>query len=130
MSGGGTLPGPEAPQDGKAAISPYAVLKNRDFFLYLTGRFIASFGQQMLAVTVGWEVYDRTHSKLALAYVGLAQVVPMFLFIFPAGHVADNFNRKQIIIWMQLLFGVPLARPGCGFWPFGRMSSGSIAVCS
>ncbi len=107
MNGGGKLPdstGPDA-----AAVSPYAVLKSRDFLLYLTGRFIASFGQQMLAVTVGWEIYERTHSKLALGYVGLVQMVPMFLFIFPAGHTADNYNRKKIIAWMQLLFGVACA---------------------
>ena len=109
MNGGGSLPEPVQPVEDKSAGSPYAVLKNRDFFLYLTGRFIASFGQQMLAVIVGWEIYDRTHSTLALAWVGLAQIVPMFLFIFPAGHVADNYNRKLIIIWMQLLFGVACA---------------------
>jgi len=105
MNGGGALPESTRPPDLEPAINPYAVLKNRDFLLYLSGRFIASFGQQMLAVTVGWEIYERTHSKLALGIVGLVQMVPMFLFIFPAGHVADNYNRKKVIVWMQLLFG-------------------------
>ncbi len=109
MNGGGTLPESVKPPDLEPAKSPYAVLKNRDFLLYLSGRFIASFGQQMLAVTVGWEIYERTHSKLALGFVGLVQMVPMFLFIFPAGHVADNYNRKKVIIWMQLLFGAACA---------------------
>lgn len=93
----------EAPGSGDSH-DPYGVLKNRDFLLFLIGRFIASFAQQALAVTVGWEIYERTGSKLALGIVGLVQMVPMFLFIFPAGHVADNYNRKRIIFWMQLLF--------------------------
>src|SRR5437868_947113 len=81
---------------------PYAVLRNRDFLLYLIGRFVASLGQQMLTLAVGWELYDRTHSALALAMVGLTQMVPMVLFTLPAGHVADNYNRKRIIVLMTL----------------------------
>ncbi len=107
--------GPEAaPESGEtpgaeAKASPYALLRNRDFALYVTGRFIASFGQQMLAVAVGLEIWDRTHSKLDLGYVGLAQVVPMFLFTLPSGHVADNYSRKKVIIWMQCALGLAYA---------------------
>ena len=60
---------------------PYSVLRNRDFLLYLIGRFVASLGQQMLTLAVGWELYDRTHSALALAMVGLTQMVPMVLIV-------------------------------------------------
>ena len=35
---------------------PYAVVRNRDFALYLIGRLAASVGQQMLTVAVGWEL--------------------------------------------------------------------------
>ena len=96
---------PEPLEPAGPAPGPYALLGNRDFMLYVVGRFIASFGQQMLAVTVGLEIWDRTHSKLCLGYVGLAQAVPMFLFTLPAGHVADNYNRKKVIIWMQSAMG-------------------------
>src|ERR1044071_4435123 len=84
---------------------PYAVLRNRDFLLYLMGRFIASVGQQMLTVAVGWELYERTGSTLALGLVGLTNVVPMFLFTLPAGHLADNLNRKRIIVSMTGVIG-------------------------
>src|SRR2546429_5866642 len=86
-----------------AAEHPYAVLRDRDFLLYLTGRFIASIGQQMLTVGVGWELYERTHSALNLGLVGLTQMVPMVLFTLPAGHVADNYNRKRLIVLMTLV---------------------------
>ena len=79
---------------------PYAVLRNRDFVLYLIGRLVASFGQQMLTVAVGWELYERTHSALALGLVGLTQMIPMVLCTLPAGHVADNYERKRIVIAM------------------------------
>jgi MFS family permease len=81
---------------------PYAVLRNRDVVLYLVSRFVASLGQQMLTLAVGWELYERTHSSLALGLVGLSQMVPMILFTLPAGHVADNHERKRIIILTTL----------------------------
>ena len=64
---------------------------------------MASIGQQMLTVAVGWELYERTHSYLALGFVGLTQMIPMVLFTLPAGHVADNFARKRIILWMTAI---------------------------
>lgn len=84
---------------------PYAVLRNRDLVLYLTGRFVASLGQQMLTVAVGWELYERTNSALALGLVGLTQMIPMVLFTLPAGHVADNYDRKHVILLMTLVIG-------------------------
>ncbi|MEI9961898.1 MAG: MFS transporter [Limisphaerales bacterium] len=78
--------------------SPYAVLRNVDFIRYLIGRFVASLGQQMLVVAIDWELYERTGSALALAFVGLSQMVPMILCTLPAGHFADNFSRKKIIL--------------------------------
>ena len=92
---------PDTPEVSGPEVGPYALLRNGNFLSYLIARFISSFGQQMLAGVVGWEIYDRTNSKLMLGYVGLVQVIPMFLFTFPAGHVADNYNRKSVIQWMQ-----------------------------
>src|SRR6266513_3802577 len=95
-------PGPSADSTDLAAAAtatgPYAVLQNPDFLLYLIGRFVASLGQQMLTVAVGWELYERTHSPLMLGLVGLTQMAPMLLFTLPAGHVADNYDRKRIIL--------------------------------
>jgi len=88
---------PDAPPPSQGSDA-YAVLRDRDFLLYLVGRFVASFGQLMFVMAVGWELYDRTGSAMALAFVGLTLVVPMALFTLPAGHVADNFNRKQVIV--------------------------------
>jgi MFS family permease len=79
---------------------PYAIFRNRDFTIYLMGRLVAVFGQQMFVLAVIWEIYERTGSALALGLVGLTQVIPMFLFTLPAGHVADNYNRKRIVALM------------------------------
>lgn len=88
---------PKSP-DVPAGSHPYDVLRNANFLRYLLGRFIANSGQQMFAMAVGWEIYERTGSAMALGLVGLTQVVPMFLFTLPAGHLADNHSRKRIIM--------------------------------
>lgn len=84
---------PQVPRD-----HPYAIFQNRDFARYLSGRLVAVIGQQMLLVAVGWELYERTGSALALGFVGLSELVAMLLFTLPAGHLADNYNRKRIIM--------------------------------
>jgi MFS family permease len=106
---------------------PYAVLQNRNFLLYLIGRFIASIGQQMLTVAVGWELYERTGMALALGIVGLTNVVPMFLFTLPAGHLADNINRKRIIVTMTGVIGIASIGLALASW-FGAPTAW-IYVC-
>jgi MFS family permease len=85
-----------------AGNDSYAPLRNPDVLLYLVGRFAASLGQQMLTLAVGWEIFERTHSALNLGLVGLTQMGPMVLFTLPAGHIADNYDRKRLIILMNL----------------------------
>ena len=94
------LPPPPVPTSGD---HPYAIFRNRNFTFYLLGRLVALFGQLMFAMAVSWELYERTGSALALGLVGLTQMVPMLLFTLPAGHVADNFNRKRVVMWMTMV---------------------------
>jgi MFS family permease len=72
----------------------------------LTGRFITSFSSEMLSFAIGWELWIRTHSAFALGLVGLVQVVPVILLSLPAGHVADQFNRRRIVLTSQLLLAL------------------------
>jgi MFS family permease len=100
---------PDEPIIKAVAESPYAVLRNADFFRYLIGRFVASLGQQMLVMAIDWELYHRTHSALPLAFVGLSLMIPMILFTVPAGHIADIFNRKKIVLAATLILAVASA---------------------
>lgn len=97
---------PDEPAAQPADDHPYAVLRNADYSRYLAGRFVASLGQQMLVVAIDWELYSRTHSALSLALVGLSLMVPMILFTVPAGHCADTFSRKRIILMATLALAV------------------------
>jgi MFS family permease len=88
---------------------PYLALRHRDFRIFVAGRFIITLGEQMLTVAIGWEIYQRTHSALALGLVGLVQIVPVLLFSLPAGQVADRLSRKHIVLVTQTAMGLGAA---------------------
>ena len=86
-----------------ARHDPYAALRFRDFRFLLVGQFLTAFGTQMVSFGIGWELWLRTHSELALGLVGLVQVIPVILLSLPAGNVADSYNRKRIVMIVQVM---------------------------
>jgi len=93
----GTLEKPALKHD------PYAAFRVPAFSFYSLGNVISVIGRQMLIVSVEWELYQHTHSATALGLVGLAIAGPVVLLSLPAGHIADRFNRKYIILLSQLV---------------------------
>ena len=80
------------------AHDPYTVLRDANFRRLVLAGMVATVGNQMQGVAIGWELYERTSSPLALGMVGLAQVLPVILLAIPAGHAADRHSRKLLII--------------------------------
>jgi len=80
------------------AASRLALLRNADFTRYLTARFLGSIAVQMQTVAVGWQVYQVTRDPLDLGLIGLSQFLPFLLLILPAGHVADSYDRRRILL--------------------------------
>src|SRR6202451_2578650 len=71
---------------------------SRDFRLYQMARAGAILGSEAQAVAVAWQGYSITHRALDLGYTGLALFLPGLLFLLPAGHVADRFDRRRVIL--------------------------------
>ena len=82
----------------------YAVLKYRDFRLFMFFRFFTTIAFQMQGIIVGWQMYELTHDPLALGLIGLAEALPNISVALFAGHAADRYNRKRIIILFTFLF--------------------------
>jgi MFS family permease len=72
--------------------------RSRDFRLYSAARFLGTAGVEAQAVGVAWQVYEITHSALALGGTGLALFLPGLLFTLPAGHIADRHDRRNVIL--------------------------------
>ena len=88
---------------------PYAAFRFANFNLYMTGNLLAIVGRQMLAVAVEWEIYRRTHSATALGLVGLVLAIPVVCLSLPAGHLADKYSRKHIIMIAQFFSAIASA---------------------
>ena len=84
------------------AHDPYAAFRFGGFSLFTAGNLLSITGRQMLAIAVEWELYARTHSATALGLVGLVIAVPVVTLSLPAGHLADRFSRKRIILVSQI----------------------------
>ena len=81
----------------------------------LAGTTLSNLAAQMLGVVVGWDLYLATRSPVVLGNVGLVQIIPVFLFTFAAGSVADRRDRRAISVSMQTavaLLGFALAALG------------------
>ena len=81
-----------------APAGRFSPLSNPPFLLYATARLLLVSAGQMMSVAIGWQVYDRTGSKLMLGYVGLAQFLPSLVFSFLSGPAADRFDRRKIVM--------------------------------
>src|SRR3712207_1912390 len=93
-----------------ARHDPYAAFRFRGFSMYSAGNFISVIGRLMLLIAVEWEIYERTNSATALGLVGLAIALPVLFLSLPAGHVADRYSRKTIILWSQALSALEIGR--------------------
>jgi hypothetical protein len=66
--------------------------------LLLGARCAAETGALMQSVAVGWTVYNRANSPLALGIVGLLQFVPLALLTLPAGELCDRFGARRVLL--------------------------------
>lgn len=109
------------------AHDPYEALRFSDFRLLLFGNLFSMMGRQMLAVVVGWDLYNRTGSALVLGIVGLVQVVPVLLFALVAGHMADRYDRKLVLVAAQAI--VTVASAGLTVLSYSNGSIPLIYAC-
>ena len=79
-----------------------ALRQHPAFVHYWWSRLTSGFAFQMLSVAVGWQIYAMTGRAFDLGMIGLVQFVPSLLLALPAGHVADIFERRRIILTCQL----------------------------
>ena len=86
--------------------SPPTVYRDRDFYAFVSARFLATVAMQVQSVAIGWQIYAITHSTFALGLVGLCQFGPMFLLTLPAGDISDRLDQRRILSTTQMLQGV------------------------
>ena len=93
------------PGAGRPA-SAFAPLANRAFRLLWTANVLSNTGGWMATTGAAWEMTSLTPEPIFVALLAASGTLPMFLFCFPAGILADRFDRRLYII-------------ACQFWMMG-----------
>jgi MFS family permease len=98
---------------------PYAALQQPNFRRYILGLLAFTMAVQIQGTVVGWQIYELTHDKLALGFIGLAEALPFIGFALYGGHVADRHDRRRVallalsvlVVCAVVLLQLPLLLP-------------------
>ena len=84
---------PVPAEPGERALG---LLARPGFSLLLAYRILAMLSYQIVAVTVGWHIYEVTRNPFSLGLVGLAEVLPFFCVAPFAGYLVDHLPRRRL----------------------------------
>lgn len=90
------------------SVKTESLLQHRSFVAFWLARASSGFGFQMLTIAVSWQIYSLTHRALDLGLIGLVQFLPSVSLALVAGHIADQFDRRRVVVLAQLVEGVAL----------------------
>ena len=82
------------------------LLQHRPFVLFWLARVCTTAGYQMMALVIGWQLYQLTNSAFDLGLIGLIQFVPAVILTLLIGHVADRYDRRLIIRVAQAAYAL------------------------
>lgn len=79
------------------AAGRFDAFRHKSYSRYWLARFLSAFGMQVIAVAVGWQIYDLTRDPFDLGIIGLVQFLPSLVLILVTGAVSDRFGRRMIM---------------------------------
>jgi MFS family permease len=82
-------------------FTTFAALRHRNFRLFYSGQLISLTGSWMQAVAFSWLVLVLTNSSFYLGLVGALQTLPVLLFSFLGGVVADHTSKLKLLFLTQ-----------------------------
>ncbi|MBV8394408.1 MAG: MFS transporter [Alphaproteobacteria bacterium] len=98
------------PLGHKRPASAFAPLANRVFLGIWVGNLLSNVGGWMQTAGAAWEMTSLTSQPIFVALLSAASTLPIFLFCFFAGILADRFDRRRYIIfcqcWMLVVSGI------------------------
>ena len=94
-------------------LDPSPLRRSRDFRALIGGLGVSTFGTQLTAVSVPYQVYELTHSSLYVGLVSLAQLFPLIFGSLFGGSLVDAVDRRRMLLVVEAL---------------GAMSSAGLAL--
>ena len=109
--------------------SAFAPLANRSFLAMWIANLMSNVGGWMQTTGAAWEMTSLTQEPIFVALLAAAGTLPMFLFCFFAGILADRFDRQRYIICCQIwMMGVAATLAVLAF--FGMLNHWNLLALS
>lgn len=94
----------------------FPALRSRNFRLLWFGQGVSAIGTTMQVWAINWQLYELTHSTLALGLIGLFRVIPIVVFSLVGGTVADAWDRRRVMLVTQITLAGVAAALGALTW--------------
>ena len=107
--------------------------RSRDLRCLVLGELGSVLGTQLTTVAVPYQVYQLTHSSLAVGLVSLAQLFPLIAGSLLGGSAVDAMDRRRLLMVAQVLMagcsaGLAVnADVGTALWPLFDVPPGPAA---
>ncbi|MFB0564102.1 MAG: MFS transporter [Candidatus Aminicenantaceae bacterium] len=83
-------------------------LFNRNFFLLWQGQFVSQIGSQAYAIAMMLWIKHETGSASLVGLLMMVSMIPFVILGPIAGTFADHYSRRKIIIFSDILSGIPV----------------------
>lgn len=84
-------------------------MNKKYYYIFLTGRFISSFGNWFVEMALPFIIYAITGSALAVAAGFLLETLPILLLSPYTAYVIDHYQKRNILIICQLISAVVIS---------------------
>jgi MFS family permease len=81
----------------------FRALRYPDYFWFWSSYFVSNVGSWMQGVAQGWLLFELTDSPFYLGLFSLLRTVMLLCFFLLGGLVADRWDRRLVMIWIQVL---------------------------
>lgn len=73
-------------------------LKEKEFRLYITARFLYIMALRMVGTVVAYELFQITRNSFSIGIVGLSEFIPVFSLALYAGHKIDISDKRTLML--------------------------------
>ena len=80
--------------------------QNRNYRWLYSGQFISVFGSMITYVAIPFEMYEITGSTFHVGMLGIVQLIPLIIFGFWGGALADSVDRRKMVLFTDICGGI------------------------
>ncbi|SHF23996.1 MFS transporter [Caloramator proteoclasticus] len=86
-----------------------SIFLNKSFMLLFLGKLVSQLGDVIYNMAIGWYILTITQSAVQMSfYMAFGTIIYVVMSPF-GGVIADRYNRKNLMVWMDIIRGISVA---------------------